>query len=287
MEIIEASSLGFCFGVRDAVDLALREAARGDLIILGELVHNPAIQRRLQAAGVQKAPPGEIRPGRARLMITAHGTSDARRRALQEQGHQLLDATCPLVLHAHRALRKLIDGGYYPVIAGAPSHPEVVGLTGDAGECTVIESTADFETIPQRARIGVISQTTGNLRRVRELVQALKRERPEAEIRFIDTICAPTRARQAAVEELAGQCDMVVVVGGSSSNNSRELVETSRAAGADAILVETADDLDDALFLGCRRIGLTAGASTPDEEIDRVRQRLHELADKKQGSGHE
>lgn len=278
MEVIVARTLGFCFGVRDAIELAHREAAAGELTVLGELVHNPAVIRGLSAAGVRQAGPHEAPAPGARLMITAHGASDLRRNQLRDAGYQVLDATCPLVRHAHSSLARLVRDGYFPVVLGRRGHAEVRGLVEDLPECAVVETEADLDQLEGRSRLGVISQTTNNLQRVDELVAAIRARFTSAEVRFINTVCAPTRARQEATADLARQCELVIVIGGRTSNNSRELVETCRSEGARAYLVEGPEEIDPAWLRGAGRVGIAAGASTPDDVIEAVRLRLVELA---------
>lgn len=279
MTLHVASHLGFCFGVRDAVAAAERAAAREPVTLLGELVHNPAVQARLAGLGAGQADPA--RPGSAptpTVLITAHGAAETTRSAWQAAGHRVIDTTCPLVHRAHQALRALAAAGHHPVIIGRRGHVEVNGLAGDHPDASLLEDESCLDTLPDKASFGVVAQTTQPLARVLALVEALRRARPGARVEFRDTVCQPTKDRQAALDALIARCEVVVVVGGRHSNNTRQLAATVRQAGRLAHLVESADELSPRWFEGVHHVGLTAGTSTPDDIIHAVRERLESFA---------
>jgi 4-hydroxy-3-methylbut-2-en-1-yl diphosphate reductase len=213
MKVIVADSLGMCFGVRDAVELALRSPHRTDLTVLGELVHNPDVLERLSSAGVRTAPSPEAPVETSHVMITAHGAAPSVVRRLEERGLAVAQATCPLVAHAHRMLDRLIAAGYFPVIVGRADHVEVRGLTTDLSEFEVIEAPSDIRRLAGRPRLGVVSQTTQPLDYVLGIVDEIRRAFPDAEVRWADTVCQPTKERQLAARRLATACPVVVVVG--------------------------------------------------------------------------
>ena len=276
MEVRMAEHLGMCFGVRDAIDLALGLTRQAPITILGDLVHNPDVVARLDAAGARRARrPEEVRT--VDVLVTAHGTSNRVRLQLAQQGLTVHDATCPLVKRAHLALAKLVEEGRHPVVIGQRDHVEVRGLVGDLGEYTVVLSEEDFAPLEGRARLGVVAQTTQPLERVEALVAALRRRFPAADVRFIDTVCQPTKDRQEALHRLAAACDVVVVVGGPESNNSRKLTELARSLGCPAYQVAGVKELRPEWFRGMRVVGLTAGTSTPDEVTQEVRAWLEAL----------
>jgi 4-hydroxy-3-methylbut-2-enyl diphosphate reductase len=277
MEVRVADHMGMCFGVRDAVELALDLASRRPLTILGDLVHNPDVLAQMDAAGAARARSLEEVRTQA-LLVTAHGTADRVRRQLREQGYEVHDATCPLVRRAHLAVQRLVKQGRHPVVIGQANHVEVRGLVGDLDAYTVVLSEADLEQLVGRPRIGVVAQTTQPLELVLDLVAALRRRFPEADVRFIDTVCQPTKDRQAALRRLAAETDVVVVVGGPDSNNSRKLTELARSLGRPAYQVAGAQDLRPEWFAGADIVGLTAGTSTPDAAITEVRAWLEALA---------
>jgi len=232
-----------CFGVRDAVEMALGSPHRSELTILGQLVHNPEVLRRLEAAGIRSTPSPDTPIATPRVMITAHGAANRMIARLKESGLQVEDATCPLVRHAHRSLLRLVEQHYFPVVIGDPNHVEVRGLVGDLDDYAVLPDVAAVAALPNRPRIGVVSQTTQPLDRVLAIVAQVRNRFPEAEVRFVDTVCAPTKERQDAARRLGATCDLVIVVGGQNSNNTRQLLRTCRAAGARAHKVESAADL--------------------------------------------
>jgi 4-hydroxy-3-methylbut-2-enyl diphosphate reductase len=190
----------------------------------------------------------------------------------------VLEATCPLVRVAHRAVLKLASEGYHPVIVGKRDHVEVRGLTGDLTDFDVVLSEADILEMREHARFGVAAQTTQPIEKVRLLVNALRRRFPNSEVRFIDTVCQPTKQRQHAAVEIAQQSDVVIVAGGANSNNTRELVETCSRYCTRVYHVQTAADLRADWFFGVETVGLTAGTSTPDSVIHQVEQHVRKLA---------
>lgn len=281
MKIIVAKHHGLCFGVRDALLRAERLAEAGPLTILGDLVHNPLALERLEARGVARGSLDDLASAStAHVLITAHGAADERRRAWREAGLTVSDTTCPLVRRAHAQLAALVAAGYFPVVLGCADHAEVRGLTGDFPGARVIETEADIEATPAHPRYGVISQTTQPLERALELVEALRASRPEAEVRFCDTVCQPTKDRQNAMRELIAEADAIVVVGGRNSNNTRQLALRAQAAGKPVWQIERAEELDPSWFAGVDRVGITAGTSTLPETVEAVRERLARLAAK-------
>jgi 4-hydroxy-3-methylbut-2-enyl diphosphate reductase len=228
MKVVVAEHFGICFGVRDAIAQAQALAREAPLTILGELVHNPIVREQLRAQGVREEASGDAQQT-SRLMITAHGISDTRREALTKRGLVVADGTCPLVRYAHEQLKRLVGAGYSPVVIGLANHVEVRGLVGDFADAFVINESADIRNLPPRPRYGIISQTTQPIDRVRALVAEIARAHPSAEIRFADTVCKPTKDRQLALRKLIEVADVIVVVGGRRSNNTRQLVETCRA----------------------------------------------------------
>ena len=278
MRILRAAHLGMCFGVRDAIALALEHADAGPLTILGDLVHNPNVLNALDAKGIAVAQDvAHVRT--STVMVTAHGTSErnlARTRAL---GLTVVEATCPLVHVAHRAVAALTRDGYHVVIVGQRDHVEVRGLTGDLDRDTfnVVLEDADVFALEEHPRFGVASQTTQPLDKVRRLVKLIRQRFPQSEVRMLDTVCKPTKDRQTAAIDMARQADVVIVVGGRSSNNTRELVKTCGRYCANVHHVETDADVRDEWFDAAKVVGLTAGTSTPGDVIDRVETRIRQV----------
>ena len=277
MRIIRAEYLGMCFGVRDAIALALHEAATGPLTVLGELVHNETVLAELRARGVKIAQQVAAVQTRT-VMITAHGASEKALGRVRERGLNVMEATCPLVHAAHRAVAALACAGYHPVIVGKREHVEVRGLTEDLADFDVVLSEADVFALRERTRFGVAAQTTQPIEKVRGLVGVIRRRFPQAEVRFVDTVCRPTKQRQNAAIELAQQAEVVVVIGGAHSNNTQELVTVCSRYCERVHHVQSANDLRAEWFEGVLTVGLTAGTSTPDSSIDEVEQWLTQLA---------
>jgi 4-hydroxy-3-methylbut-2-enyl diphosphate reductase len=279
MKIIRAEHMGMCFGVRDAIALALDQAARGPLTILGDLVHNETVLGVLKSKGIEfRRDPAEVTT--QDVMITAHGASERTLERVRQGGHAVSEATCPLVHFAHRAVTKLVREGYHPVIVGQRHHVEVRGLTEDLSAFDVVINEVDVDALAEHPRFGVAAQTTQPVERVRHLVSLIRYRFPESEVRFIDTVCQPTKQRQHAAIELARSCDVVVVIGGANSNNTRELVATCHRACVHVHHVQTAADLRAEWFRRAETVGITAGTSTPDEIIDDVENAIRELGNR-------
>jgi 4-hydroxy-3-methylbut-2-en-1-yl diphosphate reductase len=285
MQIIRAAHLGMCFGVRDAIALALEHADAGPFTILGDLVHNPTVLRALESKGVAVAQ-DVARVSTPLLMVTAHGASErtlARTRAL---GLTVVEATCPLVRVAHRAVADLARDGYHVVIVGQRDHVEVRGLTGDLDRFDVVLEERDVLALDEHPRIGMAAQTTQPVEKVRLLVDLVRSRFPQSDVRFVDTVCRPTKDRQSAAVEVARQADVVIVVGGRSSNNTRELVQTCARYCACVHHVETDAEVRREWFADAQVVGLTAGTSTPDEVIDRVEACIRLYGDASAGHVH-
>lgn len=269
MKILRATHLGMCFGVRDAIALAEAQARLTPLTILGDLVHNESVLARLRSQGVRiEHQVADITT--PAVMITAHGASERTMDRIRRKGFGVVEATCPLVRHAHRALQKLVREGCHPVILGQRDHVEVRGLTGDLDEFDIVLTEDDVGRLQERPRFGVVAQTTQPIDTVRWLVSLIQQRFPHAEVRFVDTVCQPTKQRQTAAVEVARACDVVIVIGGAHSNNTRELVATCQRFCPRVHHVQTAEDLRSVWFEPSDTVGLTAGTSTPDTVIAEV-----------------
>jgi 4-hydroxy-3-methylbut-2-enyl diphosphate reductase len=276
MQIIRAQSLGMCFGVRDAIALALEHAESGPLTILGDLVHNTAVLADLKSRGIAMArDTSDVRT--QTVMVTAHGASERSLASTRALGLDVVEATCPLVHVAHRAVAALVRDGYHPVIIGQRAHVEVRGLTDDLADFDVVLSEEDVLALDEHPRIGIAAQTTQPLERVRHLVALIRQRFPQSNVRFIDTVCQPTKQRQNAALELARTADVVIVIGGADSNNTRELVTTCSRYCSQVHHVQTESDLRPEWFRGSEVVGITAGTSTPDPVIDGIERRIREL----------
>jgi 4-hydroxy-3-methylbut-2-enyl diphosphate reductase len=212
----------------------------------------------------------------ATVMVTAHGASEKTLAATRARGLAVVEATCPLVHVAHKAVAKLVRDGYHPVIVGQAGHVEVRGLTEDLADFDIVLEDDDVLALRERPRIGVAAQTTQPIGKVRHLVALIRARFPGSDVRFIDTVCKPTKDRQEAAGELARRSDVVIVVGGAHSNNTRELVKTCSRYCQRVHHVQSDADVAPAWFAAAATIGITAGTSTPDAVIDRIESRIRE-----------
>jgi len=278
MQILWAEELGMCFGVRDALRVLGEIARPAEVTIHGELVHNPEVLRALDRRGFHRSPEaGRGVPATPVVLVTAHGISDRERARLAAAGKTLVDTTCPLVRTVHAAARQLAAEGRRVIVVGRRGHVEVRGITEDLRDPIVLEAPGEARPWPE-PRLGIVCQSTTPPALALEVVAAVRATNPGTDVRFVDTICSPTRARLAAVQALLPHIDMLVVVGGAASNNTRQLALAAAARSVRAVHVETAADLDPATLAGAERIGLTAGTSTLPATVDAVAARLAAFA---------
>ena len=277
MEVLTAEHMGFCYGVRRAVNMATEapEKTGTPVFTLGPLIHNPQMIERLKAQGI-----GVIdsltSAGGATVLIRSHGVGPQVYEEAARQEIHLLDATCPHVKKAQLAARAFADKGFRVVVAGERNHPEVKSILGWAGPGAVaVENAADIEGISFNGKVGVVSQTTLERDVFDGILAALRRCNIEPEVN--PTICLATEERQKAAMKLAGRVDVMIVVGGRNSANTRHLAEVCRKAGAQTYHVETASELEPEWFTGVKIAGITAGASTPDWIIEEVKQRMENM----------
>lgn len=282
MEIIKARDMGFCFGVRRAVEMMEQEAEAGRPIAsLGSVVHNPQVMGRLRQRGLDVVATLDQIDDR-RLAITAHGVGPTVIEDAAARGLEVVDTTCPIVTRAQQWAKKLVDDGFAVIVYGDPDHKETRGILGWArGKAIVLQDEAAIDTLPEGlpSRIGVLVQTTHTEAHFASFVNQLLSTRMHriSELRVINTLCNATTGQQAAARELAHQTDVVVVVGGRESANTRHLAEVCGEEGTRAYHIETPDELRAEWFSDVQRVGVTAGASTPDYAVDGVVRRLEEI----------
>jgi 4-hydroxy-3-methylbut-2-enyl diphosphate reductase len=277
MKIRKAVHAGYCWGVERALDIVTDTAAAhpGETVrTLGPIIHNPHVVQLLEEQGVQSVNSLEEMTG-GTVIIRTHGVPPETYEHARAKGLNVVDATCPLVTLVQSKAKQLVQEGYHLVIFGNPRHPEVIGTIGHAGgKATVIEKPEDVESLHLPKRVGVVVQTTQETELLAALLANLA---PRCkEIKIFNTICNPTIERQEAARELARDVQVVIVVGGKNSSNTRHLAEVCREEGAIAYHIEEAAELDPAWVKGIEQIGVTAGASTPgwlmDQVIDRIQQ---------------
>lgn len=277
LEVRISECAGFCWGVERALERAEEAAATatGPVFSLGPLIHNPAVINDLEARGVRVVRTPEEATG-GTVIIRSHGVPREVKAQLESSGVAIVDATCRFVTAAQVKADRLREAGYFVVILGEKDHPEVLALRSYAGENSlVIQTPADLPDPLPAARIGVVVQTTQTQEQLAELVSALA---PRCrELLVYNTICSATEQRQAAASAMASEVDAVVVVGGKNSANTRRLAELCAARQPRTYHVEAAAELDPEWFAGLRVVGVTAGASTPRDQIESVAARLREF----------
>ncbi len=272
-EVILADKAGFCFGVQRAINTAFQAAGEGRVFCYGPIIHNPQEVARLRAAGVETVEDFlSLQPGDS-LIIRSHGVPPTVLEQARERGLKIIDLTCPFVAKAQRHAESLNKEGYQVVVVGEKKHPEVQSIVGYAGgNAVVIEAPGEIEHVTLGGRVGVVAQTTQSYGNFSEIV--LRLLRLSKELKVFNTICSSTKERQEAARILASQVDVMIVVGGRNSANTSRLVSLCSDTGRPAYHVEVVDEIKAEWIRGARRIGVTAGASTPAWVIDAVVNRL-------------
>ncbi len=290
--IVLADVMGYCWGVRRALEIIQQAAQHGPVATVGDVIHNPQVVERLRAQGIE--PVSSVLEARERgfhrVAITAHGAGPDRAQEAREAGLELIDTTCPLVTKVQRLAEKLVRQGYFLVVYGDAHHPEVRGVLGWAGTTRAV-AAKHLEDLPWNGprgapgaiapprKVAVVSQTTKQTDEFLAFALALADwvARRGGEIRIVNTICQPTWERQEALRALAQEVDVLFAVGGRKSSNTARLAEVGRACGVPSYHIERPEEIDPAWLAEVRVVGVTAGASTPDEVVLAVVDRLVEL----------
>ena len=279
-EVVRAGHAGFCFGVKRAVDAIRSALERGETNVwtIGLPIHNPQEVERLQAMGLKVAQSEAEVPAGARVFIRAHGESRAVLAALRDKGAEVVETTCPFVSRAQELASSLSEEGYHIVLLGDRNHPEIRGIIGHVNgaedSLDVVANEAEAEALPRRGKMALISQTTQREERLSAVAGALVRR--AGELHVCNTICRATVERQEAVRALVGCVDGVVLIGGRASANTGKLRDIAAASGLDVLWVEDAGELEDnaGWFEGRKRIGIAAGASTPEWLINDISSKI-------------
>ena len=274
-----AKRTGFCYGVREAIDKAKEASAAGKPThTLGQVVHNEGVVRDLQQLGIRTVDQlDDVNEGAA-VVIRAHGVRPDVMERAETKGLEVIDGTCTWVIQEQRELMKLVEDGYTIVLLGTPKHPEVIGLLGFAPDAIVVDEEEEWDAaIPRRKRMALISQSTQPPWKFEKLA-ALMVSRAH-ELKIVNTVCPVTIRRQQDTMETAAEVDLMVVVGGRSSANTKELTRLCEIAGTHAIQIENVRELTDpSVFEGRRIVGVTGGTSTPIEDLRDVTQHILEIA---------
>ena len=274
MEVILAKSAGFCFGVKRAVETVYQQTETGKQIYTyGPIIHNEQVVSDLERRGVKVIDSdddlGKVKDGT--IVIRSHGVSKEINRQIEEQGIECIDATCPFVKRIHRVVEKASREGKQIVIIGNPGHPEVEGIRGWSETPAVVmesEKEALEFTNPENREICLVSQTTFNYNKFQELVEIIEKKGYNTIV--VNTICNATEERQTEAKEIASHVDAMIVIGGAHSSNTRKLYEICRKECENTYFIQTLDDLKLDFPNSVLRVGITAGASTPNNIIEEV-----------------
>jgi len=277
-EVRIARRTGFCYGVREAIDKAKESAAAGKrTTTLGQVVHNEGVIAQLQSQGIETVDTLDEVASGAAVVIRAHGVRPEVLARAGARGLDVIDGTCTWVMQEQREIRRLVEEGYSIVLLGTPLHPEVVGLLGFAPDTLVVDEEADWEQIPRRKKMALLSQSTQPPWKFEKLAAFMVARCHE--LKIVNTVCPVTIRRQEDTVEAAREVDLMVVVGGRSSANTKELTRLCEIVGTRAIQIESEEDLtDSALFAGAAVVGVTGGTSTPIEDLRCVAERILRLA---------
>ena len=269
MKIFLARDAGYCFGVRDAVNLAYDTAeAHGEVYMLGTIVHNERVIENLSNAGAKVVETLDDVPEDKPILFRAHGTAPELWKKTDKKKLNLVDATCPLVTEIHDEIKKLEEEGRRTIIIGDHGHDEVIAIAAQVSNPIIIANVDEAKVLRKMKKAGVVSQSTQMIENVQEIMNVLMEK--VFDLRFVNTICFPTRRNHEQIKELAVQCDVMIVIGSFTSANSKRLTQLALERNKRSYQVTTTEELDMSWFNDCETVGISAGASTPDEIINDV-----------------
>ena len=269
MKILVAKSAGYCFGVRDAVKIAYETSKNvGDVYMLGTIVHNERVVDDLSKSGAKVVNDLELVPKDKPILFRAHGTAPEVWDKAKEKNMNVVDATCPLVIEIHEEIKKLESEGRRTIIIGDHGHDEVEGIAAQVKKPIIIANKEEALALKKMKRAGIVSQSTQMIENVQEIVNILMRK--VYDLRFVNTICYPTRRNHEQIKELAEKSDVMIVIGSFTSANSKRLTQLALQRNKKSYQVTKASELKESWLEGSEVIGVSAGASTPDETIKEV-----------------
>lgn len=264
MKIIIARTAGFCWGVKRAMDkvLELRDDTNESISTFGPLIHNPQILNKLEGLGIKAAKDIDNLDSEV-VVIRTHGIPPSERKAIKDLGCRMVDTTCPDVAKIHSRIKRSVSQGQDVIIAGHHGHPEIKGILGYAGDHGfLVETPEDIKDLPKLDNVGLVAQSTFNKRVFQDIADAVKERFPEAEVH--NTICDATHNRQVEAKELSNKVEIMFVIGGKTSSNTKRLAEVCSDNGVETYHIETEAEINPETILNRETIGITAGASTPD-----------------------
>ena len=276
MKILLAKNAGYCFGVRDAVDMAYDTAKEhGDVCMLGHIVHNENVVNDLDKAGAKVVDSLDKVPEGRPVLLRAHGTHVDIWKEAKQKNMNIVDATCPLVRDIHDEIKQLEADGRKIIIIGDHGHDEVVGIASQVKNPMIVATPEEAIKLRKTKRAGVVSQSTQTIENVQEIVNILMNK--VVDLRFINTICFPTKRNQEQIKELSEKCDVMFVIGSFTSANSKRLTDLSKERNKRSYQVTCALDINEKWLEDCNVVGISAGASTPDNIIEEVLDRIKEI----------
>jgi 4-hydroxy-3-methylbut-2-enyl diphosphate reductase len=278
MQVLLADEFGFCFGVERAVEMVEEALAEGDTVrTLGPLIHNEQEMQRLGQHGVTTiSEPVQIKRGET-AVIRAHGVTPQVQTELEAKASKVVDATCPFVTRVQKLASRAANENRHVIVVGNPDHPEMIGVKGYAPEhAFIVKDAEEISHLPRLNRPLVVSQTTIKAQTFFDAAEAVKLKTDD-EVQIINTICSATRDRQDAARALAGEVDAFYIIGGNHSSNSRKLLTVCKEQCEKSFLIETEDEINAEDLKGAEKVGVTAGASTPNWLIEKVVKRLKEI----------
>lgn len=276
MKIYVAKDAGYCFGVRDAVNLAYDTAdTHGEVYMLGTIVHNERVIDNLEKVGTKVVSSLEDVPENKPVLFRAHGTPPEIWKKAKERKLNLIDATCPLVVDIHNEIKKLEDEGRRTIIVGDHGHDEVSAIAAQVEKPIIIANPDEAMNLRKMKKAGVVSQSTQMIENVQDIMNILMEK--VFDLRFVNTICFPTRRNHSQIKDLADSCDTMIVIGSFTSANSKRLTQLSLEKNKNTYQVTSAGELNDSWFKNCEKVGISAGASTPDEIIKEVVNKIKKI----------
>jgi len=276
MKILLAKDAGYCFGVRDAVKLAYDTADKhGDVYMLGHIVHNENVVKDLDDAGAKVVDSLDNIPKDKPVLFRAHGTSVETWDSANKKNINIIDATCPLVLEIHDEVKKLEAEGRKIIIVGDHGHDEVKGIASQVKNPIVVSSPTEALSLRKHKKAGVVSQSTQTIENVQEIINIIMTK--VFDLRFVNTICFPTKRNQTQIKELAKECDIMVVIGSFTSANSNRLTALAKERNNKSYQVTNSDEINPEWFEKVDVVGVSAGASTPDKIINDVLEKIKKI----------
>jgi 4-hydroxy-3-methylbut-2-enyl diphosphate reductase len=276
MKILLAKDAGYCFGVRDAVNLAYDTAKEhGEVYMLGTIVHNEKVVEDLSKSGTKVVDELVEVPSDKPILFRAHGTAPNIWDKANQKKMNIIDATCPLVTEIHDEIKKLEAEGRRTIIIGDHGHDEVVGIAAQVKDPIILANVKEAKALRKMKKAGVVSQSTQMIENVQEIINVLMQK--VFDLRFVNTICFPTRRNHEQIKELATQCEVMIVIGSFTSANSKRLTQLALERNKRSYQVTCADDIEAFWFENCETVGISAGASTPDDIIRDVVEKIKEI----------